>query len=578
MAKEKLPRLTEAQVRRLASGKSFERGADYFREGAVLEPFRQGTELRAECAGTEAEPYQVFAVLDEKGVAETSCTCPYDWGGVCKHVVALLLAYVHRPQAFRVVPPLEAMLAERSKGELVALVGEMVRREPGLMSVVELSEATRKAGRGAPADAEAYRRQARRALRHDSTRAVEKELRSLRDAAARMARAGDWENAGALYHAALDEAVQSYDDELQMMDEDGDIAVVVDEFAEGLGECLKKGKADDVTRRAWLDTLLNAWLADIELGGINLAPSARATILECASDEEWARIEERVRTEISRSRDWAREVLVRLLAERRKQRGRKKDADALIREMGTPEQKALLLAREGKTDEALRLMRQIVVGKPGLAVQFADAFVEAGAKGAAVGLATERARGGDSWCAEWLAKYYRRHGTPEEALEWQQRVFLQQPSVEAFKTLREAGGKAGRWEQARAGALAALEREKKVGALIEIALFEGDAARALKLLPRVGQGGWRDYKQEVAEAAEKEHPQEALALYREMAEASIGERHRGAYQKAARHLKRAKALYKRLEKQDDWESYLRDLRARHANLPALQDELRKARL
>jgi uncharacterized Zn finger protein len=576
MTKEELPRLSEAQVRRLASGKSFERGEDYFRDGAVLEPLIQGTELRAECAGTEQ--YQVCAVLDEKGVAETSCTCPYDWGGVCKHVVALLLAYVRRPKAFRIVPPLEALLAERSKGELVTLIGEMLKREPGLISVLELSEATRKAGRGAAVDAGAYRRQARRALRHESPRAVEKELRSLRDAAARLAKAGDWANAGALYHAALDEAISHYDDELQMMDEDGDIAAVVDEFAEGLGECLKKGRAGDATRRAWLDTLLNAELADIEMGGIDLAAAAREVILEYASDEEWARIEERMRTEISRSRDWGREALVRLLAERRKRRGRKKDADALIREMGTPEQKALLLAREGKTDEALRLMRQIIAGKPGLAVQFAEALLEAGAKGTAVELATECARGGDSWCADWLAKYYRRHGTLEEALEWQRKVFLRQPSVENFKALREAGGKAGRWEQARADALTALEREKKIGALIEIALFEGDAARALKLLPHLGRSGWHDYKQEVAEAAEKDHPQESLALFREMTEASIGERHRGAYQKAARHLKRAKALYKRLERQDDWDAYVRELRARYANLPALQDELRKARL
>ena len=58
--------------------------------------------------------------------------------------------------------------------------------------------------------------------------------------------------------AVLDEAVRHYDDELQMMDEDGDIAVLIDEFAERLGECLKKGKADDTTRRAWLEALLNA--------------------------------------------------------------------------------------------------------------------------------------------------------------------------------------------------------------------------------------------------------------------------------------------------------------------------------
>jgi uncharacterized Zn finger protein len=578
MAKETLPRLTEAQVRALATGKSFERGEDYFREGAVLEPSRQGAELRAECAGTDEEPYQVCAVLGEGGVAETSCTCPYDWGGACKHVVALLLTYVRRPQSFRVVPPLESLLAERSRAELVELIGEMVRGEPGLMSALEMSEAARKAGRGAPVDAGAFRRQARRALRHDSTRAVEKELRSLRDAAARLSKAGDWQNAGALYHVLLDEAVSHYEDELWDMDEDGDIAVIVDEFARGLGECLKKGRADDASRRAWLDALLNADLADIEMGGIDLAPGAREAMLECASDEEWAHLEERVRAEIARNNGWAREELVRLLAERRKLRGRGKEADALVREMGTPEQKALLLARAGETGEALRLMRQIVEGKLGLAVQFADALLESGAKGAAVELAQERARGGDAWCAGWLAKYYRRHGPPQQALEWQRKVFPRRPNVEGFRALCEAGRKLGRLEEVRAEALSALEREKKFGTLVEIALEEGDVARALTLLARADGHGLREYRQAVAEAAEKDYPREALALYLEMAEAFIGERHRDAYQKAARQLKRAKALHKKLGEEDGWDDYLRDLRERYANLPALQDELRKARL
>jgi hypothetical protein len=38
MADEKLPRLTEAHIRKLASGQSFERGKNYYRDGAVLEP------------------------------------------------------------------------------------------------------------------------------------------------------------------------------------------------------------------------------------------------------------------------------------------------------------------------------------------------------------------------------------------------------------------------------------------------------------------------------------------------------------------------------------------------------------
>jgi len=126
MAAEKLPRLSEAHIRELASEPSFERGETYYRDGAILEPVRQAMELRAQCEGSDYEPYQVGATLDEGGIAETSCTCPYDYGGICKHVVALLLTYVHQPQAFRSIPPLAKLLAGRSQEELTALIGEMI--------------------------------------------------------------------------------------------------------------------------------------------------------------------------------------------------------------------------------------------------------------------------------------------------------------------------------------------------------------------------------------------------------------------------------------------------------------------
>lgn len=271
-------------------------------------------ELRAQCEGSDYEPYRVSATLTQSGIAETSCTCPYDYGGSCKHIVALLLTYVHEPQAFRSIPPLATLLAGRSQEELIALIGEMVKQEPELLSLVELSVATEQATQGKPLDVAAYRRQTRRALRHEDEHVVEKELRALRELAARSAKAGDWLNAGAIYHAVLDEAVRRYDDMLREIDEDGGIAGTIDEFVLGLSQCLKKSKADAETRRAWLDALLEAELTDIEMGGIDLAPSARAAVLEHANDEEWAWIEERLGTAMSKSGDWARKALARFLA------------------------------------------------------------------------------------------------------------------------------------------------------------------------------------------------------------------------------------------------------------------------
>src|SRR6185295_2561276 len=58
------------------------------------------------------------------------------------------------------------------------------------------------------------------------------------------------------------------------------IVLAIDEFALGLSQCFKKSKADAETRRAWLEALLQTELTDIEMGGIDLAPSAREAVLE----------------------------------------------------------------------------------------------------------------------------------------------------------------------------------------------------------------------------------------------------------------------------------------------------------
>src|SRR5574337_613200 len=94
-----LPKLTESIIRAGASAQSFQRGQDYYESGAISNTARQGSVLTGECEGTSAPYYRVRVELDEAGVREAQCSCPYEYGGYCKHVVALLLAYVHRPRS-----------------------------------------------------------------------------------------------------------------------------------------------------------------------------------------------------------------------------------------------------------------------------------------------------------------------------------------------------------------------------------------------------------------------------------------------------------------------------------------------
>ena len=47
---------------------------------------RDGQRLRARVRGSEMVPYRVDI---DCATGENSCTCPYDWGEICKHTVAV---------------------------------------------------------------------------------------------------------------------------------------------------------------------------------------------------------------------------------------------------------------------------------------------------------------------------------------------------------------------------------------------------------------------------------------------------------------------------------------------------------
>ncbi|HEY83820.1 MAG TPA: hypothetical protein G4N96_01725 [Chloroflexi bacterium] len=58
---------------------------------------RRGNTLTADVSGTR--PYQVEIEVDEGGIL-AQCTCPYDWGGYCKHIGAVLLMWIESPHLF----------------------------------------------------------------------------------------------------------------------------------------------------------------------------------------------------------------------------------------------------------------------------------------------------------------------------------------------------------------------------------------------------------------------------------------------------------------------------------------------
>ena len=134
---ESLPDLTEAAVRPLARPQSFERGENYYEKGAVIEVVRRGSTLQASVEGSQYEPYQIRIELDNTGIVETACSCPYDHGGICKHRVAVLLTGIRDPETVTDRPPVSDLLAELDRETLIDLFDDLLEEHPSLVEWVE---------------------------------------------------------------------------------------------------------------------------------------------------------------------------------------------------------------------------------------------------------------------------------------------------------------------------------------------------------------------------------------------------------------------------------------------------------
>jgi len=569
-----LPTLTENDIRRYADPQSFQRGMGYYRHGAIHDPIRQENELRAECQGSQYEPYRVTVTLDEHGIADYNCSCPR--GGFCKHVVALLLTWVRRPDAFHVMAPLDELLAHRSREELIVLIRELIARAPDLARLLELPHGPIRAG---DFDPEPFRRQVSYALSRDDAEWAARELAQIRERADGYLEAGDPITAGALYHLILDEALVRIEGWLQW-DENGDISGVLQDCAEGLDRGLEAAVADELTRQGWLEVLLEAELENIRLGGVDLAYPAGEVVLRRATAPEWVWIEDRLREALQGANEWTRGALVHYIAARRELMGQAAEADAFMLEHGTPQQRAFLLAERGRIDEAVAIAEQHFTDLPGLVIQFADALVKAGHREAAAAyMAGQLGYERGAWhYRPWLANHFEQHGDRQAALDLWRRQFEAAPRLEMYQTLRKLAIELGAWEQLRREVLTALDPVRAAPLLLDIALVEGDVAQALVIARRpnvlIGSERW----EALATAAEAEHPRAALEIHQRLAERAIAARGRGNYQFAAAHLQQMQGLHQRLGEMAQWQTYIARLRAENRRLSALQEELDRAGL
>ena len=132
----KIP-LSLESIRQEATTQSFQRGESYYHDNAVLSLFLRGQNLEAKVSGSEYDGYRVTVKLEDNHITSAYCTCPYDYGGWCKHIVATLLAYIHKPNSIEKRLTLEQLLDGLEAEQSRQLVQFLAEDNPELIDQVE---------------------------------------------------------------------------------------------------------------------------------------------------------------------------------------------------------------------------------------------------------------------------------------------------------------------------------------------------------------------------------------------------------------------------------------------------------
>jgi uncharacterized Zn finger protein len=551
---------------------------------------QRGNELHGFCeASSQPEPYHVRVTLGDQGVIEASCTCQYDFGGDCKHIVALLLTYLNKPGQFEQRPPIAESLASRDKDSLIALIHKMIDRYPDLEALIDLP-VPGQTKRNMPVDTTAFRKQMRYALRNYGgwgDRTAESTVNSIIETAGEFADKGDWRSASAIYRTVIDECIQ--ENEYPVYEDEGEFGDAFNEAIRKLGDCLEKPDIanDDQERQAILDALLSATLWDTSIGGYGLGNDAPDYILRHARQPDIAAIRGKVKAAQQHNRsEWAKDSYSEFLIELDALDN--VDPDVILARLREEEMYSLLvrkLIEMGRIDEAVAVVENDIEA-PYDRIAELPHLVAVGRDEDAIRIAQKTLQAGyDSHVAGWLLERYKARGEWEPYLQLQHQEMLKSPAEHNYVLLKEAAEKVGQWPTLRVEILHWLENKKHFDVLTKVNLREEEWSAAWETLDKyqAAQGSknmWHyiNLDLEVAQRSQKATPGKAIPVFIKYARWHISQRDRKHYQIAADFLSTVRDLYLQVGNVPAWQQLIAEIRSEFPSLRALQDELQKAGL
>ncbi len=521
-------------------------------------------------------------------------------------------------------------LSEKNHAELLALLEQLVQRQPDIEPLIELlielplatttQERSRPGkGRERTLDPSPIRSQVASAFYNagkgwGAASRVAAELEQLYDIGKNFAEAGEWANAQVVYATLAEETVMQYEE----VHDEGQVSWVLGECAAGLVECLERQSAlpqdeqlDTEAREELLTALFDLWKFGYNYGGIEVdvagAMAESVTEYERKMVESWLR--EEMRSGQDFSSQWHNRSIVNFLATL-KQAEQFSDEDLLeeYRSADLYKELAEKLLQLGRENEALDVA-QANLTEPRDVTGFAEQLLKSGDtwQEQALAFVETRMKEAESAAREkprdftaankldtyrrWLGEKYSAYSKAEQALNIELARFQAHPDDTTYHSAQSASQLAGQpegiWTTLRPRLLKTLVQQGNWSALISIYLDEGEVIQALAALaemertPSTSFYGYSyrayssDYQIQVAKAAEERYPGEAIRLYKGVIQKLISGRGRENYQQASGYLTRIKLLYEKQGQEPEWHAYITNLRNSNKSLRALKEELDK---
>ena len=590
-----IPHLTEADIRPLATDQSWARGEDYYYSNSVENIVWRDGLLTAEVEGSEYEPYIVQVRFDDGKIRSTHCTCPYDWGGDCKHIIAVLLYLCHRRDEIDQRPALADLIAKLGREQLVEILLDLSTSYPAIVDDIERSlplivadKSPSSTSEPPPIDTHLLRRQIKAELRtsiksgYDSwgeEAFYDSDLGAALEPALAQVQAyldrGESRTALAVLEIATtawDDGVDSLDDYVRESFED-----VADEFTHELGllwaEALLTADLSSDEQQQWQEKL--AKLADTIYGGDALE------IAVTAAEQGWTypplvaamqgNITEKGawEDEAPDFADFLAQIRLRILA----QREQFQEYLNLAQAEGQFMLYLHMLVQQGQSDQAISEARQYL-GAPqdihALARTLIDhGEIEKAFELAQHGLTLDEARG-KAALAEWLRDQAKDHGQTDLALDAARQALIENVTLANYQALQEISGEV--WETLRAEALEITAQGKSADHKADIYLHEKMHGQAIEV---VDQATWFSNIDKVIEAVKADYPKWAFQQCQQRADAIMDAGEAQNYRTAAEWLRRGRDILLSAGEKKMWRAYLDQVMEKHQRKYKLMPMLRE---